>query len=82
MTTKDQSDTHLVFSGIFKSVNPTPKKLTTIIDRYIERPHSLKDVCLAEYVSNYSWLSKKIIKCRKSKIIRFVHFNKYKDVEN
>ncbi len=54
----------------------------SIIDRYIERPHSLKNVCLAEFVSNYSWSSKKIIKCRKSKIIRFVHFNKYKDVEN
>ena len=26
----------------------------SIIDRYIERPHSLKNVCLAEYVSNYS----------------------------
>ena len=35
----------------------------SIIDRYIERPHILKNVCLAEYVSNYSWSSKKIIKC-------------------
>ena len=37
----------------------------SIIDKYIERPHSLKNVCLAEYVSNYSCPSKKIKKYQK-----------------
>jgi hypothetical protein len=31
VTTKDQSDTYLVFSGVFESVNPIPKKLTTLL---------------------------------------------------
>jgi hypothetical protein len=29
--TKDTSDTHLVFLGVFKIVNPTPKKLTRVV---------------------------------------------------
>lgn len=42
----------------------------------------LNHIWLVEYISNYYWSSKRIIKCQKSKIIRFVHFKKCKDVEN
>ena len=54
----------------------------SIIDKYIDRPKSLQDICLAEFVANYNHIKNKISIRRKSKIIRFVHYNQFKDLEN
>ena len=54
----------------------------SIIDKYIDRPKSLEDICLAEFVANYNHIKNKISIRKKPKIIRFVHYNQFKDLEN
>ena len=54
----------------------------SIIDKYIDRPKSLQDICLAKFVANYNHIKNKISIRRKPKIIRFVHYNQFKDLEN
>ena len=53
----------------------------SIIDKYIDRPKSLEDICLAEFVANYNHIKNKISIQKKSEIIRFVHYNQFKDLE-
>ena len=54
----------------------------SIINNYIDRPKSLQDICLAKFVANYNHIKNKISIWRKPKIIRFVHYNQFKDLEN
>ena len=54
----------------------------SIIDKYIDWPKSLQDICLAIFVANYNHIKNKISIRRKPKIIRFVHYNQFKDLEN
>jgi hypothetical protein len=54
----------------------------SIVDKYINRPNGLKDICLAEFVANYNHNQNKISIRNKPKIIRFVHYNQFKDLEN
>ena len=54
----------------------------SIIDKYINRPKSLEDICLVEFIANYNHIKNKISIRKKPKIIRFVHYNQFKDLEN
>lgn len=54
----------------------------SIIDKYIDRPDNLENICLAAFVADYNHSKNKISIRKKSKIIRFVHYNKIKDMEN
>jgi hypothetical protein len=54
----------------------------SIVDKYIDRPNGLKDICLVEFVANYNHNRNKISIRNKPKIIRFVHYNQFKDLEN
>ena len=54
----------------------------SIIDKYIDRPKSLQDICLAEFVANYNHIKNKISIQRKPKITRILYYNQFKDLEN
>jgi hypothetical protein len=54
----------------------------SIVDKYIDRPNGFKNICLAEFVANYNHNQNKISIWNKPKIIRFVHYNQFKDLEN
>jgi hypothetical protein len=54
----------------------------SIVDKYIDRPNGLKNICLAEFVANYNHNRNTISIQNKPKIIRFVHYNQFKDLEN
>ncbi len=52
-----------------------------IIDKYINRHSQYESLSLVEFSFFYN-IKKKISTHRKPKIIRFVNYNKYKDIEN
>jgi hypothetical protein len=54
----------------------------SIVEKYIDRPNGLKDICLAELMANYNHNQNKISIWNKPKIIRFVYYNQFKDLEN
>jgi exonuclease III len=54
----------------------------SIIDYYIERPHTIYNICLAEFVSKYKKNGTHISKRKKPNVIRFIKYNKHIDTEN
>jgi hypothetical protein len=55
---------------------------SSIIDKYINCPNQYEYLSLAKFSSFYDIKKNNISKHRKPKIIRFVNYNKYKDIEN
>jgi hypothetical protein len=53
----------------------------SIVDQYIDRPNGLKDKCVVEFVANHNHNKNKTSSQSKPKIIRFVHYNQFKDLE-
>jgi hypothetical protein len=54
----------------------------SIIDYYLQRPPTIKHICLAEFVSHYKKNGTQISKRKKPNVIRFVKYNKHIDYEN
>jgi exonuclease III len=54
----------------------------SIIDYYIQRPHTISNICLAEFVSKYKKNGTYISKRKKPNVIRFIKYNKHIDNEN
>jgi hypothetical protein len=54
----------------------------SIIDYYIERPHNIYNICLAEFVSKYPKNGTHISKRKKPNVIWFIKYNKQIDNEN
>jgi hypothetical protein len=54
----------------------------SIIDYYIDRPHTIYNICLAEFVSKYKKNGAPISKRKKPNVIRFIKYNKHIDIEN
>jgi hypothetical protein len=52
-----------------------------VIDKYINRPNQYESLSLTKFIDLYK-IKKKISKHPKPKIIRFVNYNKCKDIEN
>jgi hypothetical protein len=56
--------------------------LQSCVDKYISRPQELEHISLIEFIANYNMRNKNLTNYRKSKIVQFVHYNKFKDPEN
>jgi hypothetical protein len=54
----------------------------SIIDYYIERPHTIKNICLVEFVSKYKTNGTHISKRKRTNVMWFVKYNKHIDIEN
>jgi hypothetical protein len=61
--------------------NSTNILCLSIIDKYINDLNQYESLSLAKFSSFYN-IKKKISKCCKPNIIRFVNYNKYKNIEN
>jgi hypothetical protein len=55
---------------------------SSIIEKYINHPNQYESLSLAKFSSFYNILKNKNSKHCKPKIIRFVNYNKYKDIKN
>ncbi len=53
----------------------------SIIDKYINNPNQYESLSLAKCIF-FNNIKKKISKCCKPNIIKFVNYNKYKNIEN
>jgi hypothetical protein len=62
--------------------NSTDIICSSIIDKYINCFSQYESLSLAEFSFFYNIKKNKISKYCKPKIIRFVNYNKYKDIEN
>jgi hypothetical protein len=54
----------------------------SIIDYYIEHPHTIKNIYLVEFVSKYKKNGTHISKTKKINVIQFVKYKKHIDIEN
>jgi hypothetical protein len=60
--------------------NSTNIMCSSIIDKYINRTNQYESLSLVEFSYFYN-IKKKISKHHKPKIIRYVNYNKYKDIQ-
>ena len=54
----------------------------SIIGKYCKRNIRYKNLCLADYSTMFNISKHSIVKRRRQKILRYVHYNKHKDSEN
>jgi len=54
----------------------------SIIDKYLNWQNIYEYLSLGKFVAYYNIKTKKLSKCPKQRIIRFVNHNKHKDMEN
>jgi hypothetical protein len=62
--------------------NLTNTTCSLIIDKYNNHPNQYESLSLVVFNFFFNIKKKKISKHRKPKIVRFVNYNKYKDIEN